>query len=613
VGVVVVAGVLAGVSGCSTPTEGQPADPPPAATFRGPAYLRGTVGSLATVQNFNPLPVGGYGLVVGLDGTGSSGVPSYLREDILSTMRKRGVGSARFQNHPLSEISPDQLLAREDTAVVVVRGLIPPGASEGTRFDVLISALQGTQTTSLVGGRLWMTELGTQGTRPGVGYFKPLAEASGDTYVNPFDRREAKQNPDEFVYHALVVAGGEVTEDRSVRLRLNRPSYTRARLITDRINERFPSPPEADARTAEAQTQLFVDLNIPPDYRSRPREFVRLVQHLYTQRAPDFVTNQAQRLAEEVKQDPAKATAVSLAWQALGKGVIPIIRRYYEADSRELRLAALEAGARLEDERASQSLDELADHDDPAVRQAVAESLVHLPESLTGSRTLRRLLDDETREVRITAYESLAAINDPILDRAAVRSASGEVKYLIDRVPADKPLVYVTPERIPRVVIFKPDLGFSRPVLARIWNNHLMLKGQGDKGKVKLFYQRSGRPQAHTEALAPNVGRLAYYLGHEPSSQRPEDGLGLSYSQVVDALYQLCEDGSIPSPVKVKVSDLAQLVEDASRVDPRRPEAAPGPSDMVDSPATQPATQSSEQGVPTARRPTPVPPEAGGG
>ena len=44
-----------------------------------------------------------------------------------------------------------------DTAVVVVEGLIPPGATEGTRFDLRVFAHPMTSTTSLEGGRLYTT------------------------------------------------------------------------------------------------------------------------------------------------------------------------------------------------------------------------------------------------------------------------------------------------------------------------------------------------------------------------------------------------------------------------------------------------------------------------
>jgi len=572
------------IAGCSSQAKEQAPEPPPTEVYRGPEHLHGTVGSMTRLRNHRPLPVAGYGLVVGLNGTGSSEVPAYLREDITDTMRKRGLGSARYGTQSMT---PDRVLADENTAVVIVRGLVPAGASEGSRFDVLVSALEGTQTTSLVGGRLWTTELGLGGGRPGAGYVTPRAEANGDIYVNPFNRKQAKDNESDFVYHALVVAGGEATESRNVELVLNQASWTRSRLIADRINERFPSPPSATQRTAEAQNDLLIRLNVPPSYSARPEVFVRLVRHLYTQRSPNFAANQARRLVRELRRDPDKARRIALAWQSLGKTVIPVLRQYYGASNLELRLAALEAGARLEDERASQYLRQVASHEDPEIRQRVAEALVHLPRSLKGSQTLKRLLDDDSRQVRIAAYESLSAINDPILDRTPVYSRSGELKYVIDRVPAEKPLVYITPEHTPRVAIFQPELSFEAPMLGRIWDNHLMVSREPTRSKAKVFYQSQGDPQPKTKYIAPLVGRLVYYLGHEPAAERPGEGLGLSYSRVVDAVYQLCQKRSIPAPVEVKVSELAKQVDDADRVNPRRPESGPGPRDMIEGEAAQ--------------------------
>jgi hypothetical protein len=418
---------------------------------------------------------------------------------------------------------------------------------------------------------------------------KRQAAADGDLYVNPFNRRKAKRNQDEFVYHALVVAGGRVTESRDVKMVLNQPSWTRSREIADRINERFPARPGAKNRTAEPQNDVLIRLHVPPAYQSRTDHFVNLVNHLYTQRSPNFATQQAERLAERLKADPSTAERVALAWQALGRTIIPLLRRFYDADTLPLRMAALEAGARLEDERASDYLDELANHQDPGIRQRVAEALVHMPSSLRGSQTLKKLLNDSEQSVRVKAYESLATINDPILNRTPVRDKAGNLKFLIDRVPSDKPLVYVTPSRVPRIAIFSRGLAFDRPLLARIWDNHLMLRSEPDREKIKLFYQKPGQPQGKTYDVPPNLAQLVYRLAHEPTVDRPGDGLGLSYSRAVDAVYQLCKQGHIPAPIEVKISELAERVEGASRVNPRRPEKSPGPADMLEEPATRPA------------------------
>ena len=79
--------------------------------------MRGTVASEAAIAGENPTIVRGYGLVVGLRGTGSRLMPAQVRSWMLQEMARRGVGNPATG---YGDISPERLLDSEDTAVVVV-------------------------------------------------------------------------------------------------------------------------------------------------------------------------------------------------------------------------------------------------------------------------------------------------------------------------------------------------------------------------------------------------------------------------------------------------------------------------------------------------------------
>lgn len=596
--------------------EQAPATPPPP-TYTGPEYLRNTVGSLARLRagDGEPLLVSGYGIVVFPPGTGtgSSEVPAYLREKLVNEMRKRGIGSARLRAQypelrPFLSMSPAEFLASRDTAVVEVHGLIPPGAVAGTPFDVRVRALAQTQTTSLAGGTLWTTELAIDGANPAMRFSRPLAEANGPIYLNPFDDRTDAQDSQEQLRSGVVIAGGSVTQPRRLDLVLNQPSWIRSRAIADRINERFGAAPKERIQTANAQTDLLIKLAVPERFSKEPGVLLELIAHLYINRGVNFEQRKARDLVEVLREQPDQARPVMLAWRALGKTIQPVLRDLYEDPDLEMRLSALEAGTWLEDERASRYLQDLAEHPDPSVRTRVAQALVYLPKSLRGSRTLRDLLDDEVRGVRLAAYESLARINDvTVLNRYGIQGPGGELKFIIDQVPAEKPLVYITQEYFPRLVIFGPDLGFDTPTVARLWDNHLMIRAPGPDQAMQVYYQRPEDTAGRTYEAVPTVATLAYLLGHRPSDEDPQTGLDLSYSQVVDAVYHLCRQGHVPAPVEVRESALAQLIDryENQPIEGVRPETAPDapPADTTGAqrlsppeeglsaaPATQPPT-----------------------
>ena len=120
--------------------------------------MRGTVASETAIAGLEPVIVRGYGLVVGLNGTGGRLMPAEVRAMMVQELARRGVGN------PGSgfDITPETMLNSPDTAVVIVEGIIPPGATKDTNFDLRIAALPGTDVTSLEGGRLYSTDL-----RPG--------------------------------------------------------------------------------------------------------------------------------------------------------------------------------------------------------------------------------------------------------------------------------------------------------------------------------------------------------------------------------------------------------------------------------------------------------------
>lgn len=563
------------LSGCTT-TRHSPDSPAPTATYIGPSYLRGTVGSMTSLRNARPLLVSGYGLVVGLHGTGSTVVPGFLRQAMINRMQQYGLGSAQYGTQ---QMTPQKVLADKNTAVVAVRGLIPPGAVKGTRFDIILSALSGTQTTSLAYGTLWSTDLTVGGVDPSLPYMPTKAIAQGEVYTKPFEEKPGTDASDSaadnnFRYNAVILSGATVQETRKLVLTLNQPSWIVSRQISDQINERFPMQPGTMEQTADAKNDLFIQINIPDRYADDPAQLITLIRHLFVRNGQRFGKIKTQSLMASLIKHPQRADDVMLCCVGFGKSIIPILRNYYNSSNMTIRMTALQAGAHLQDERSSKYLYKIAQNNNTQLRIKAAKALVHLPRSLRGSRTLQMLLDDSNTQVRLAAYQSLSEINDPTIDRVLVQDINGNTKYIIDRVPAQKPFIYITQKDIPRIVIFDKDLGFQTPMLQTLWHHRLMLRQNGKKDPLTLFYQwpvnrlplniSSDDAQkllnGKTYHLQPTVATLAYMLGHNPTVESPDDGLNLSYSQVVDVLYQLCKRKAINAPIRIHISALVRFI-----------------------------------------------------
>ncbi len=251
---------------------------------------------------------------------------------------------------------------------------------------------------------------------------------------------------------------------------------------------------------------------------------------------------------------------VSLCWQTLGKTALPVIRNYYDHPLPYVQRAALEAGAHLGDARTVDRLAELAKSADPKIRQQAAQMLVFLPRSVLGAHVLRQLLDDDVPEVRIAAYESLADAGDPMIQRH-VFGENEDFKLILDLVPAEKGFVYITQAEVPRIAIFNPMLGFKTSTVARLWENRFMMRVSDSDQPITAFYQKPGDPEHPRQyTFQPTVANMIFLMAHKSTLDDPTEGLDLTYSQIVSAIYRLCQAGEIPAGFKVQLSHLARLI-----------------------------------------------------
>lgn len=185
----------------------------------------------------------GYGLVVGLNGTGDGLRNAPFTEEIMvSILERLGVNVTGEQFRP------------RNVAAVIVTATLPPFARSGGRIDVTVSAIG--DASSLLGGTLVMTPL----TAPDGEIY---AVAQGTVIAGGVSATGEAATVVEGVPTAGVVLGGgrverEVDFDFSsmtqVRLALRDPDFTSAARIETAINQEIGS---GVARMLDAGTVLL--------------------------------------------------------------------------------------------------------------------------------------------------------------------------------------------------------------------------------------------------------------------------------------------------------------------------------------------------------------------
>ena len=181
---------------------------------------------LTEIEGIRENQLVGYGLVVGLNGTGDSLNNSPFTRQSLEAMLERLGVNTRGAN-----------LRTDNVAAVMVTGNLPAFATQGTRMDVTVSALG--DASSLQGGTLLVTPLlGANG--------EVYSVAQGSVAIAGFSAEGDAASVTRGVPTVGRIASGAIIEreiefslgdTRNLRLALRNPDLTTARRIARTINE----------------------------------------------------------------------------------------------------------------------------------------------------------------------------------------------------------------------------------------------------------------------------------------------------------------------------------------------------------------------------------------
>ncbi|NOX59020.1 MAG: hypothetical protein GXP29_09210 [Planctomycetes bacterium] len=503
----------------------------------------GTVAEQGYIEGLRRMRVRGYGLVAGLGTTGSSECPKRIRNRLIQEMYKRPEFSR--QGIKPVRVSPEQVLKSTDTAVVIVEGEIPAAAQKGTRFDLSIRALAGTQTTSLAGGRLYSTDLYVyRDTASGASVEgRALASAAGPVFVNPFAKTKEGQERriTKMERRGMVLGGGRTNSPRRLRLVLTRPSYRRARLITETINSRFPSGGDV----AKAESPSNINLRVPSAFRNDPFRFLSLIRHLYLPNRPGFLERRTQDLAEEIVSPSAPHADIAMAWEGIGRTVLPTVQKLYTDERAHVRFYAAITGLRLGDDVSVDVVGEFAFNGESAYRLTAIDELGNARNSYRTSVVLRRLLSDPDPRVRVEAYEALLPRHDEMIATEKI----GKHNFMLDKVETPGPnIIYVRRTGAQRIALLGDGIFCMPPVFYQDPNNLITINAEEDDRKLTLI--RRTRFEDRISPPLPGsleLGRLIDMLGNDPKVLRDDNihGLALDYATITRTLFDLCESGEI--------------------------------------------------------------------
>ncbi len=301
------------------------------------------------------IEVEGVTLAVGLNRTGSDPPPNNERSMLLKEMQVREVEK------------PDSVLASPDTALVMVRAMIPPGAQKGDRLDLDVRVPARSETTSLQGGWAMLTRLREFVKLNGrLSQGNVLALGQGDILIDSIV--EGSSDP-VLKTRGKILGGAVVTVPRELGL-LVRDEYLSVRtsaMIGNAINNRFHIYSNGDKQgVATPRRDTFISLAVHPRYRENLTRYIRVIQNIPVRETPQALAVRLQALGARLLQ-PATASEAAVQLESVGVDALPVLKDALRSKNLEVRFYAAEALAYLNE---PESAAELADaiRYEPALR-----------------------------------------------------------------------------------------------------------------------------------------------------------------------------------------------------------------------------------------------------
>ncbi len=207
---------------------------------------------LVTVKGVRDNPLIGYGLVIGLNGTGDGG------GEITNTSLKK-----MFQTLGLNT---QKEITSKNVAAVIVTAKLPAFGRVGQKMDVTVSSIG--DASSLAGGTLLVTPM-----KGGDGNI--YAVASGPLSIGGLKKGAKFATTGRIPEGAVVERELELAfnDKKSLRLALNTPDFTTSARIEKILNQ------ELGGKYATAADATTIDLIIPTQYEKRVVELIALVEN----------------------------------------------------------------------------------------------------------------------------------------------------------------------------------------------------------------------------------------------------------------------------------------------------------------------------------------------
>ncbi len=479
-----------------------------------------TIGSLAEVSWPGSIRLEGYGLVVGLRETGSLECPpqirAYLSQHIPTLM-------------PGRSMNVDKMISGSDTAVVLVEGIMPAVASRNETFDVRVTALPGTQTTSLESGYLLGTELKTAGTF-GV-TTRIIANTQGQVFIDKLNTAMENRRA------GYVLAGGKILHEYKIILMLLEPDFRTTNNIRNRLDELFGSG------IAKVILPGRIEVKVPAKYKGQKQRFISIIKATYLVHSYEMVSKRINAFATKLatSQDGYES---EIALEAIGNQSLVALNGLLSVSDERIRLRAARCMLNLGSDTGFATLRRIAMDRGSLYRVEALESITAGARRNDAVAISQRLLRDNDFQIRLAAYEQLRKLDDIAVTQELIFD-----KFYLEQVAQTQyKSVFVSRSGQPRVVLLGAPILCSSSIFVRSADGNITINAPAGQEYVSIIRKHPERPGVIAQLKSSfELDDVIRTLCEKPttSSEQGRGGLGVSYTDVISLLKRMCDKSAV--------------------------------------------------------------------
>jgi hypothetical protein len=426
-------------------------------------------------------------------------------------------------------LDAERFINSSDTAAVLVEGIIPAIASRNQYLDVRVTALPGTQTVSLEGGRLFNTELKATGSFHIA--TRALADAEGPIFIDKIGTSKIDQR----VGH--ILAGGRVFDEYKIGLALPKPDFRITSSIRNRLNGRFGSG------TAKAVLPGQIELTVPAKYGEQKQRFVSIVNAMYLAAEPEITKERITTFVRKLAGSEDKY-ASEVALEAIGNESLGKLRILLDSSDERVRLHAARCMLNLGSDAGLVTLRQIAMDTGSAYRIEALESITLAARRSDAASVSQRLLRDDDFNVRLAAYEQLRRLDDVAVAREHIARS-----FYLERITqTEHKVIFVSRSGQPRIVLFGAPIYCHGSIFVGTADGDITINAPAGQKNVTIIRKHPKRPGVIARLECSfEVGDIIRTLCEEPAKEgeRGRGGLGVSYADAIVLLKQMCDKGAV--------------------------------------------------------------------